>query len=162
MNRRVWIRRGAALATVVLAGLAIASTVSAAGDMMVVSKARSEATVAPASKTASATRAWRAPPPALRVGRSEPKIAIGEYLNGYLGELGLNLTVVETATVRPLGNGLRLAEVRIEARGDAAATAAAINWIAVNREVVRLKSLSMSVGPDDEGLCTLVLLMVVA
>ncbi len=162
MNRRVWIHRATALASVVLAGIALTSVVAIGGDLVAVDRAKAD-TATPAS-TASTPPAvhWRPLKPAVRRNGATAKIAVGEYLNGGLGELGLNIVSVETPTVRALGGGLHLAEVRVQARGDAAASAAAANWVAVNREAIRLKSLAVGVGPDGTGTCTLVLLMVIA
>lgn len=162
MNRQVWIHRAAALASVILAGIALTSVAAIGGDLVAIDRAKADtATPAPATSAPSAV-AWRPLKPAVRRNGASAKIAVGEYLNGQLGQSGLNLVSVETPTVRPLGGGLHLAEVRVEARGDAAASAAAANWVAVNREAIRLKSLVIGVGPDGTGTCTLVLLMVIA
>lgn len=162
MNRRVWIHRAAAAASILLVGLTLTSVVAIGGDLLAVDRAKAD-TGAPAP-TGSARPAvpWRPLKPAVRRNGASAKIAVGEYLNGQLGQLGLNIVSVETPTVRPLGGGLHLVEVRVQARGDAAASAAAANWVAVNREAIRLKSLAVGVGPDGTGTCTLVLLMVIA
>ncbi len=160
VNRILWTNRGAALAAVVLAGVALTSSLAIAKAVLAVGEARADA---PASARKPVARPLPATTrPALRRNGASARIAIGEYLNGQLGELGLNVTSVETPAVRPLGGGLHLAEVHVQARGDAAASAAAANWVAVNREAVRLKSLNVGLGPGQEGLCTLVLLMVIA
>ncbi|MEJ6790938.1 hypothetical protein BrevBR_15450 [Brevundimonas sp. BR2-1] len=160
MNRTLWINRGAAVGAVVLAGVALTSSLAIGRALSAVGEARGDA---PTSALKPATHPLPATArPALRRNGASARIAIGEHLNGQLGELGLNIVSVETPTVRPLGGGLHLAEVRVQARGDAAASAAAANWVAVNRETVRLKSLTIGLGPDQEGLCTLVLLMVIA
>ena len=162
MNRQVWIHRATALVSVVLAGLALISVSAICGDLIAVDRARADT---PASAQVLAARpavAWRPLKPALRRNGVTAKIAVGEYLNGRLGQLGLNIISVETPSVLPLGGGLQLAEVQVQARGDAAASAAAANWVAVNHEAVRLKSLAVGVGPDGTGTCTLVLLMVIA
>lgn len=160
MNRALWINRGAAVAAFVLAGVALTSSLAIGRALSAVGEARGDAPT-PALKPA--TRPLPAAArPALRRNGASAGIAIGEYLNGQLGELGLNIVSIETPTVRPLGGGLYLAEVQVQARGDAAASAAAANWVAVNREAVRLKSLTVGLGPDQDGLCTLVLLMVIA
>lgn len=159
MNRQVWIHRAAALATVVFVGIALTALGAAGADLIAVDRAKADT---PAGASAPAAVRWQPLKPAVRRNGASAKVAIGEYLNGRLGELGLNIISVETPTVRPLGDGLHLAEVRVEARGDAATSAAAANWVAVNREAVRLKSLAVGVGPDGSGTCTLVLLMVIA
>ncbi len=162
MNRQVWIHRAAALASVVLAGVALTSMAAIGGDWIAIDRAKAD-TIAPApAATAPSAAQWRTLQPSVRRNGTSAKIAVGEYLNGQLGQLGLNIISVETPSVRPLGGGLHLAEVRVQARGDAAASAAAANWVAVNREAIRLKSLVVGVGPDGTGTCTLVLLMVIA
>lgn len=162
MNRQVWIHRATALASVVLAGIALTSVAAIGGDLVAIDRAKADTgTPAPATSAPSAV-GWRPLMPAVRSNGASPKIAVGEYLNGQLGQLGLNIVSVETPSVRPLGGGLHLAEVRVQARGDAAVSAAAANWVAVNREAIRLKSLAVGVGPDGTGTCTLVLLMVIA
>lgn len=163
MNRQVWIHRAAAVGAVVLGVITIASTVSIAGDWNAVAHARSAPGESVVRRTSrAAAPAWRPAGPALRVARGDPKIAIGEYLNGQLGEVGLNIVSVDVPSVRGLGSGLKLAEVRIEARGDAKAVAGAVNWVATNHDIVRLRSVSMGVGPTGDGVATLVLLMVIA
>lgn len=162
MNRKVWFHRVAALAAVLLAGIALTSVAAAGGDLVAVNRAEIDTPTPAASATAPPAVGWRPLKPALRRNGAATKVAVGEYLNGRLGELGLNIVSVETPTVRPLGGGLHLAEVVLQARGDAAASAAAANWVAVNREAVRLKALTVGVGPDGSGTCSLTLLMVIA
>lgn len=161
MSRSVWIHRAAALAAVGLAGVILTSVAAIGGDLVAVDRAKADTASAP-SLVVQTTPAWRPLKPVLRREGAEAKIAIGEYLNGRLGQLGLTIVSVEAPSVRPLGGGLHLAEVRVQARGEAAASAAVTNWVTVNREAVRLKSLSIGVGPDGTGTCTLVLLMVIA
>lgn len=162
MNRSVWISRGAAGASVALIVIALSSIVAIGGEVIAVDRAKADGPTIQPAITARPASAWKAVRPALRRNGATAEVAIGEYLNGHLGELGLNVVSVTAPTVRPLGGGLHLAEVRVQARGDAAASAAAANWVAVNREAVRLKSLAIGSGPDQEGTCTLVLLMVIA
>lgn len=162
MNRRVWILRATALASVLLAGIALTSMAAIGGDLVAVDRARADTSATEPTRAAPPAPGWRPLQPALRRNGGSAKIAVGEYLNGRLGEMGLHIVSVETPTVRPLGDGLLLAEVHVQARGDAAASAAVANWVAVNREAVRLKSLAVWVGPDGSGACTLVLLMVIA
>lgn len=162
MNRQVWIHRAAAFASLVLAGIVLTSVAAIGGDLVAIDRAKADtASPAPAAAATSAVP-WRPLKPAVRRNGASAKIAVGEYLNGQLGQLGLNIVAIETPSVRPLGGGLHLAEVRVQARGDGAASAAAANWVAVNREAVRLKSLAVAVGPDGTGTCTLVLLVVIA
>lgn len=162
MNRQVWIHRATALASVVLAGIALTSVVAIGGDLIAIDRAKADSATSAPAASAPPAAPWRPLKPAVRRNGASAKIAVGEYLNGQLGQLGLNIVSVETPSVRPLGGGLHLAEVRVQARGDAAASAAAANWVAVNREATRLKSLAVGVGPDGSGTCTLVLLMVIA
>lgn len=161
MNRKVWLHRAAAVAAFGLAGVALVSAVSIGSDLQAVASARDGAP-AVAHSPAKGPAPWTAGAPLLRRNGATAEIAVGEYLNGRLGELGLAVLSAETATLRPLGGGLHLAEVRVQARGDAAATAAVTNWIAVNREAVRLKSMTLGLGSDGEGTVALVLLMVIA
>lgn len=161
MSRSVWIHRAAALAAVGLAAVILTSVAAIGGDLVAVDRAKADTASAP-GLVVQTTPAWRPLKPILRREGAEAKIAIGEYLNSRLGQLGLAIVSVEAPSVRPLGGGLHLAEVRVQARGEAAASAAVTNWVAVNREAVRLKSLTLGVGPDGTGTCTLVLLMVIA
>lgn len=162
MNRSVWISRGAAGASVVLIAIALSSIVAIGGEVIAVDRAKADDPAIPRANKVEPAPAWKAVRPVLRRNGATAEIAIGEYLNERLGELGLNVVSVTSPTVRPLGGGLHLAEVRVQARGDAAASAAAANWVAVNREAIRLKSFAIGPGPDQEGTCTLVLLMVIA
>lgn len=165
MNRRtLWLNRGAALAALALGVVALTSTFAVGRDVQAVATAIADvpaATEAGTAKTAEATT-WTPGRPLLRRNGATAEIAIGEHLNGRLAELGLTVLSVEAAELRPLGGGLHLAQVRVQARGDAAASAAVANWISVNREAVRLKSLTLGLGPDQEGTIALVLLMVIA
>ena len=162
MNRQVWIHRAAALASVVLAGIALTSVAAIGGDLVAIDRAKADTAIPAPAASVTSTARWRPLKPAVRRNGASTKIAVGEYLNGQLGQLGLNIVSVETPSARPLGGGLHLAEVRVQARGDAAASAAAANWVAVNRDAIRLKSLAVGIGPDGTGTCTLVLLMVIA
>ncbi|MDI6623293.1 MAG: hypothetical protein QME55_01060 [Brevundimonas sp.] len=161
MNRKVWLHRAAGVAALGLTGVALVSAVAIGGDLQAVASARDSA-AAVALSSAKGSGPWTAGQPLLRRNGANAQIAVGEYLNGRLGELGLAVLSAEAATLRPLGGGLHLAEVRVQARGDAAATAAVANWIAVNREAVRLKSMTLGLGSDGEGTVSLVLLMVIA
>lgn len=161
MNREVWIKRGAALATLALGALAIVSTAQVGVDVWRV-RAAEAAAVTPKRVAVTPTTKWTAPVPILRVGAGQPKTAVAELLNSQLGGLGLTLTSVEVSSARPLGNGLRLAEVRVEARGDAAAAQAAAEWVAINREAVRMKSISTGLGLQDDPVASMVLLMVIS
>lgn len=162
MMPKLWINRAAALACVALAGVALASVIAVAGDVLAVHDA-SRAVAEAAPPTPSTTpRPPTGLKPLLRRGAAAPEVAVNEYLNGALGELGLNVVSAETVSLRPLGNGLRLAEIRVEATGDVVAAAGAANWVGVNREAVRMTSLSISAGADGAARCSLVLLAVIA
>jgi len=161
MMPKLWINRAAGLACVVLAGVALTSAIAVAGDLLAVHDAGRTADAA----TAGPEPTLRAPArmkPLLRRGAAAPQVAVNEYLNGKLGTLGLNVVSADVISLRPLGNGLQLAEIRVEANGDAVAAAAAANWAGVNREAVRMTALSVSAGPDGTARCSLVLLAVIA
>jgi hypothetical protein len=162
VNRQVWIHRASAFAALVLAGIALTALAAAAGDVITVNRAQADLPAQISSASNGGASRWQPLKPLLRRNGAPAKTAIGEYLNGTLGEVGLNISSVETLTVRALGGGLLLAEVQVEARGDATASATAANWVAVNREAVRLKSLVVELGPDGSGTSTMVLLMVIA
>lgn len=161
MKLAVWKNRAAAAAAIVLTGLSLASLVAITTNILAVREAETQA--APDhSKPVTAPPTSGALRPILRRGAATQNIAVGEFLNGRLGELGFSPSSVDTVSVRPLGGGLQLAEVRVQGRGDATAAAAVANWVAVNHEVVRLKSLSLSTGADGAGNGVVVLLMVIA
>ncbi|QDH72312.1 hypothetical protein [Brevundimonas sp. M20] len=156
----VWFRRAAAVAAVGLGLVTLASLIAVVGDVMAVRAARAGAPVS-ASPPAQSPR----PPslhPLVRAPGTDPETAIAEYLNVRLGELGLLVNGADTVSVRPLGGGLKLAEMRITGSGDALAVGSVANWVAVNREAVRLESLVLARGAEGRGQVTLVLLMVVA
>lgn len=161
MNRDVWVRRGAAVATLALGAVVIVFTVHVGADVWRV-RASEAAPFSQKRVIAPAKEKWTRPLPLLRTGPGQPKTAIAELLNGQLGGLGLTLTSVDVGAARSLGDGLRLAEVRIEAKGDAAAAEAAAAWIAINREAVRMKSISTGLGPQDDPVMSMVLLMVIS
>lgn len=161
MNRDLWVRRGAAVAVAACAVLAVTSIVGIADDLGAVRDAGASETAEPKTGTTTAPGRWAAPKPVLRVGANS-RAALDEYLNGQLGPLGLTITSITPSIIRPLGGGLNLAEVRIEARAEAPAAAAVAQWVAVNREAVRMKSLSMGIGADGDGVATVVLLVVTA
>ncbi|HYC74686.1 hypothetical protein [Brevundimonas sp.] len=159
-RRTLWLNRGAALAAVGLTLVALTSALAAGRDLRAVTTAGDRPGGAPI--TADKAAPWTPGRPLLRRNGATAEIAIGEHLNGRLAELGLTVLAVDASNLRPLGGGLHLAEVRVQALGDAAASAAVANWIAVNREAVRLKSLTLGLGPTREGTVALVLLMVIA
>lgn len=161
MNRELWIRRGAALGVgvcLILGGTSIASIMDDLGAIRGAS-----APPGTASRERGNPSADRSadPEPVIRAG-TNTKTAIDEYLNGQLGALGLTITSITPSSVRSLGGGLKLAEVRIEAKAEGPAAITVAQWAAVNREAVRMKSLSMGIGADGEGVATIVLLVVVA
>lgn len=161
MNREIWTRRGAAIATLALGALVIISTAHVGVNVWRVRAAESAAAT-PRRVSTETTAKWTTPAPMLRVGAGQPKTAVAELLNSQLGGLGLTLTSVEVSSTRPLGAGLRLAEIRVEAKGDAAAAQAAAEWVAINREAVRMKSISTGLGPLDDPVASMVLLMVIS
>lgn len=161
MNRALWLRRGAAAGVVALGGLSLVSAAAIAGDVLAVRRAASDGEPSSAA-AASRYRPLPGLKPILRPGAASPDIAIGEHLNGALGQSGLVVTSVRTASVRSLGGGLRLAEVRVEGRGALAAAGAVSRWVAVNREAVRLKELAAMTSPEGDGRVSFVLLMVIA
>lgn len=161
MKLAVWKNRAAAAAVIVLTGLSLVSLVPVTTNILAVREAEARA-AADRPKPLTAPPAPQAMRPILRRGAATQDIAIGEFLNGRLSELGFSPSSVDTLSIRPLGGGLQLAEVRVQGRGDATAAAAVANWVAVNREVVRLKSLSLSTGADGAGNGVVVLLMVIA
>lgn len=161
MNQGIWLRRSAAVATLALGALVISSTAHVGVDAWRV-RAAEAAAVAPKPVAVPVAAKWAKPVPILRVGAGQPKTAVAELLNSQLGGLALTLTSVEVSSARPLGNGLRLAEVRVEARGDAAAAQAAAEWVAINREAVRMKSISTGLDPQDDPVASMVLLMVIS
>lgn len=149
------------MTTLVLGALVIVSTAHVGVDVWRVQAAEAAAVV-PKRAAVPTTTKWTVPLPMLRVGVGQPKTAIAELLNSQLGGLGFTLTSVEVSSARPLGNGLRLAEVRVEARGDAAAAQAVAEWVAINREAIRMKSISTGLGPQDDPVASMVLLMVIS
>ena len=158
MNRSIWLPRVAAAA--LLAGLVgcAAAGLAIADDLAAVNGARSRL---PAT-TPVPSIPWTRPLPALRAGRGEPRAAVGEFLNGQLSRLGVEVLTLETPLVRPLGDGLRLVEVTVTGRGAAGAPEAAAAWAAMNHQAVRLKSLQVASEADGQGRITMSLLVVVA
>lgn len=161
MNFKVWLPRAAALATL---GLCVTSTIFAShvGEDIWRVKQAQAAAVLPKPTLATTNQKWTQPVPTLRVGTADAQTKIAEFLNVEVGSLGLTLTSVKLSSNRPLGNGLRLAEVRVEAKGDARATQAVAEWVAINREAVRLESISAGLDAQDEPVASMVLLMVIS
>lgn len=162
MIPKPWINRASALACVMLAGVALTSAIAVLADLRAVHDASRAAAEAEPPPPATTPRPPAGLKPLIRHGAAAPQVALNEYLNGKLGGLGLNVVSAETVSLRALGNGLQLAEIRVEANGDAVAAAAVANWVAVNREAVRMTSLAMTVAPDGAPRCSLVLLTVIA
>jgi hypothetical protein len=160
MRSALWGRRIAALAALGLAGLCIASVIAVTGDVLEVRNAR--ASVPDIVRSADAPAASASLRPMVQVRAGNPETAIGEYLNTRFGDLGLLVNGATVVSLRPLGRGLRLAEVRVSGSGDATAAGSIANWIAVNREAVRLKALTLTKGSDGRGRLELTLLMVFA
>lgn len=161
MTAAVWKNRLAAGAVIGLIALSLPALIRILGDVGAVREAEARAAEAVQAIPA-APPVPQALQPILRRGATAADVAVGEYLNGRLSELGFGTTAVQVVSVRPLGRGLQLAEVRVEGSGDLASVAAVANWVAVNQEAVRLKSLSTSQTPDGAVRSSLVLLMVIA
>jgi len=161
MTLKPWLPRALALTALICAGLTLSSTVAIIRTLISVNQAGAEPAPAVAP-TASAPQPWTSPLPVLRLEGHDPKIQIGEYLNGQLGALGLTLQSVEVTSMRPLGGGLHLALVQVEGRWSIDDGQAAANWVAVNRDAIRLTEMAIAVGPDGQERSTLKLLMVVA
>ena len=162
MMRTVWMRRATAGAAVGLIVMSTASAIAIGLDLRAVSEAQAQA-------QAPVAIAHESPPPTLvglkpllRSNAPSPDVAIGEFLNGALGQTGLVLASARTVSVRPLGGGLRLAEVRVEGHGDLSTAGAISSWVAVNRVAVRLKSMTATSGPQGEASISMVMLMVIA
>lgn len=121
----------------------------------------------PLSSPPSAPRnSWTIPEPAIDIRGGDPRSRIGELLNVALVDLGLSIRRVDVGTIRPLGDGLRLAEVRIVASGEAGALGPLVDWIAVNRDTIRLQTISATRPADPSidanGEVRLSLLMVIS
>lgn len=162
MNRTVWLHRGSALAVLIGVSLTVSGTAGIARSLMEVRDAEAATPVAPPTAASTTSALWKPPPVALRVQSGDAKASIGEFFNGKLGDLGLLTTSVETTSLRPLGEGLKLVEVTIRAKGRLEAAIDVSNWIAVNREAVRLQSITVSSTDQGEAQLTLVVLTVIA
>lgn len=160
MNRQLWLNRG--LATLILGCifLSLAGLVSIFDNLSAVDQAR-EPLVSADLPRATSSNATVVAKPALRAGVGEPSVAIGEYLNGQLGSLGLSITTITVPSVRPLGGGVRLAEVRVQTKAQADQIAALAQWAAVNHEAIRLKSVVLGMTPEGEGTASFILLMAI-
>lgn len=160
MNARPWIHRGMAAAALVLAGLALTSGVAILGDVRAVQAARSAAPPSAPQLPARAEVAGLRP--VLLSRGAAPEVALGEFLNLRFSDLGLFVSAVDTVSLRPLGQGLSLVEVRVTAAGASMDLASVSNWVAVNREAIRMKSFTMAGDADGRGAFSFVLLVVVA
>lgn len=160
MNAKLWINRGAAVASLALTGLAVASAIAITSDVSTVQ----------AAKTAAPQQARQRAPindvttlkPILKSDGAPEAIALGEFLNLRFSDLGLFVSAVDTVSLRTLGKGLKLAEMRVTATGTPTDLISVSNWVAVNREAVRMKSFTMASGADGRGSFTFILLLVVA
>lgn len=161
MTRDAWIRRSAGLGVLVCAGLILSSAAQAVLDLNAVAAAGSRLRPPPSPASSQAT-SWRAPKPVLRSPAGQAKARLNEYLNGQLPSLGLTLTTVDIGEPRPLGEGLALAEVRVSGHADASALMTLTQWVAVNRDSVRLSAVTAGLDPQGDGAFTAVLLVVIA
>tara|TARA_R110002051_G_scaffold41530_7_gene86134 strand:- start:19744 stop:20229 length:486 start_codon:yes stop_codon:yes gene_type:complete len=161
MTIKPWLSRALALTAVVCAGLTLSSAVAIISAVVDVGRAKKDP-VPTAVSTAITPQPWTSPLPVLRLADRDPKAQIGEYLNGQLGGLGLTLQSVEVTSMRPLGGGLQLALVKIEGRWSIDDGQAAANWVAVNRDAIRLTSMTIAAEPDGQERSSLNLLIVVA
>ena len=152
-----WPHRLAGAGVVVLAIISLVSIISAAGKLLEVQQAKGQlGTPSPAATTA----AWRQPIPLMQIGDGDAKALLGERLATEIRNAGLATTEVELASLRPLGGGLRLAEVKVTATGEAPALMALANWVAVNRAAVRMVALDSQVsdGPSQHRFTWLVVI----
>jgi hypothetical protein len=139
----------------------IAGTIGVIGDALEVRAAQPAGPPAAARPNLGLPSAWRPPTPVLRLDGGDDKAQVGEFFNSQLAILNLRAISIDVTRVRPLGDGLRLAEVTIVAKGTLDATQGLIEWIAVNREALRASAVSIAPA-ETEATVTLTLLMVVA
>lgn len=145
-----WPHRLAAVGVIVLAVVTLGSIVSAIANTFAVVQAGDRLEAGPTTAVDAAAPEWVAPVPLMQVGDGDPKALLGERLATEIRNAGLATTRVEVTSLRPLGSGLRLAEVQVTATGEAAALLALANWVAVNRATVRMETLESRVadGPS--------------
>lgn len=164
MTRSVWIRRAMAGVILVCALATVASLVSIVGDVLEVQAATRPSPSAP-QPPPRPERPWNRPAPLIPVGSADPKVKLGEFLNARLRRMGLGIDSFEIVSTRPLGDGLRLIEARLEASGDITGAVALAEWTAVNRPAVRLKSLVLDASDQagaDRGSVEAVFLVVIS
>lgn len=155
----IWTRRACVAAALVCGGLALSGALGIAQDALDVREAQA---TAPASAFGGRrSPSWIRPEPVLRLDGQDGTARIGAFFNARLGELNLLSTSVEVTRLRPLGDGLQLAEVTVKAKGGSAAVQTLAEWVAVNREAIRATSLTV-VPVEGEIAATLTVVMVVA
>lgn len=145
-----WANRLAGVGVIVLGVIALESIISTTTNTFAVLQAGDRLEAGQTTAADVDAPEWVAPVPLMQIGDGDPKALLGERLATEIRNAGLATTSIEVASLRPLGGGLRLAEVRIEATGEAAAVLALANWVAVNRATVRMETLESRVadGPS--------------
>jgi hypothetical protein len=162
MKRDVWIRRFSALGVAVCLLLAVSAATGVVADVLAVKAAEAQLALAATPATAASDKAWVRPTPLLRLPAGNGTALVGETLNPRLTDLGLAVTQLSVASVKPLGDGLRLAEVRVAGTGDSEVGRALAEWVAVNREALRLQTLSITPAQAAGARLEFTLLVVIA
>lgn len=141
------IRRLLALGAVVFCCFALLGLWRIASSVGEVMQAQREAAAALVAIEAEVPPDWSSPAPLLRL-ESNAAQPVEAWLNSELGRFDLLISDVEIASVRPLGEGLRLAEVRFSAAGSVDGMLTMLQWSSVNRDGLRLVSVRLERSPE--------------
>jgi hypothetical protein len=128
-------------------------------DQQALAKARA---ALPPTAAATVVVDWTRPTPLIRQGPAQRQARLVETLTEQLARTGLEVLAINTRNQRPLGDGLYLIEVEVQARGAFTDARTLIAWAGVNREAVRLTSVSADPDPAGGGVFSFALWVVAA
>lgn len=146
-----------ALAAAMVSVSALAGIV---GDQQALGQARTA--LPPAQAPTGRPAGWTMPAPLVRSTPAQRASELNEALTGQFARMELELVGIHERSRRVLGDGLQLVEVEVQARGEVSDAYRLIAWAAVNREAMRLVSVSANPDPAGGGVWSYVLLVVTA
>lgn len=128
-------------------------------DQQALAKAR---VALPPTPAATVVSGWTRPTPLIHGGPAHRQARLVEALTEQMTQTRLEILAINTRNQRSLGDGLYLIEVEVQARGTFTDARTLIAWAGVNREAVRLTSVSADPDPAGGGVFSFALWVVAA
>lgn len=154
------INGGCATLALAAAAVSVWALAGVVGDRQALEQAR--AALPPVEAPPAQPAGWATPAPLVRSAPAQRSSGLNETLSGQFARMELEIVGIHERSRRALGDGLQLVEVEVQARGEVGDAYRLIAWAAVNREAMRLVSVSANPDPAGGGVWSYVLLVVTA